>query len=33
MADFNDFNIELDNNALGDSQRAEKEKKITLTNN
>jgi hypothetical protein len=30
MADFGDFNIELDNNAIGDSERAEKEKKITF---
>jgi len=30
MADFGDFNIQLDNPPLGDSERAEKEKKISF---
>lgn len=32
MADFGDFNIQLDSNPIGDSERAEKEKKITFEN-
>ena len=32
MADFGDFNIQLDNPPLGDSERAEKEKKISFQN-
>lgn len=33
MADFNDFNIELDHNGVGDAERAQKSPVVTGTKN